>query len=171
MECKKVLSRLQAYIDAELSAKLMREMEEHLGRCPACRGQAERIQKMKIILDSLAVSPLPAEFSARVMAEAMGRAALAKIKKPSFPPKWQPLQRLFDLSVPMRLAACAVILLVCLLGVPMSKELSYSLNTQNAVAEGEHLDGFEWFSPAPPESLGSAYLTLAWNTDKGQRAR
>ena len=171
MNCKKVLSRLQAYVDGEMPARLMRETEEHLGACPSCRGQAERIRQMGDILDSLSVPPLPEGFSARVMAEARKRAPLATEKKSFFPMEWQPLRWLLDLSVPLRLAACAMVLLACFLGMFMSRELSLSWNRQGVVAEAENLDGFEWFSPAPPASLGSAYLTLASATPEDEGAR
>jgi anti-sigma factor RsiW len=161
MNCKKVLPRLQAYVDGEMPAKLMSEMEQHLGGCPSCRSQVERIRQVGDMLDTLIVPPLPQGFSARVMAEARRRAPLAKEKKYFFPLDWQPLQWLLDLSAPMRLAACALVLLACLLGMFMSKELSFSGNHQTSVAEAENLDGFEWFSPTPPASLGSAYLSLA----------
>jgi len=161
MNCKKVISRLQAYVDKEMPVELIREMDEHLGACPACRSQAERIRQVGDVLDSLAVPPLPQGFSARVMAEARKRAPLAKEKKSFFPLARQPLQWLLELSAPMRLAACAMVLLACLLGMFMSKELSLSGNRQTSVAETESLDGFEWFSPTPPVSLGSVYLTYA----------
>jgi anti-sigma factor RsiW len=164
MNCKKVLSRLHAYLDGEMPTKLMREMEEHLGACPSCRGWVERIHQVGDILDSLTVPPLPEEFAVRVMAEARRRAPLAKDEKSLFPIGCQPLRWLLDLSVPMRLAACAMVLLACLAGMLMSKELSLSGNRQTLVAEAENLDGFEWFSPTPPASLGSAYLTLALTT-------
>ena len=70
MNCKKVLSRLHAYLDGEMPAKLMREMEEHLGVCPSCRSQVEHIRQVDDMLDSLTVPPLPEEFAARIMAEA-----------------------------------------------------------------------------------------------------
>jgi len=161
MNCKKVLSRLQAYADGEVPAGLMREMNEHLEACPSCRGQVERTRQVGDILESLSVPPLPEGFSARLMAEARRRAPLAKEKKSFFPMDWQPLRWIFDLSVPMRLAACAMVFLACFLGIFMSKELSLSGNRQASVAEAENLDGFEWFSPTPPTSLGSAYLALA----------
>jgi anti-sigma factor RsiW len=164
MNCKKVLPRLHAYLDGEIPANLMREIEEHLNVCPACRGQVERISQVGDMLDSLTVPPLPNEFAARVMAEARRKAPVAKEKKSFFPRGWKPIQWLFDLSVPMRLAACAMVLLACLLGMFMSKELSLSVHHQTSVAEAENLDGFEWFSPTPPASLGSAYFALASTT-------
>ncbi len=164
MNCKKVLSRLQAYVDGEVSAGLMSEMDEHLDACPSCRSQFERIRAVENILDSLSAPPLPEGFSVRVMAEARRMAPLPRQRRSFFPKDWQPLQWIFELSVPMRLAACAMVLLACYLGMSMSKEISLSANPQASVAESQNLDGFEWFSPTPPASLGSAYLSLASNS-------
>lgn len=171
MNCKKVVSRLHAYLDGEMPAKLMREMEEHFSSCPSCCGQVERIRQVSDVLDSLTVPPLPQEFAARVMAEARRRVPLARANQSLFPLGWQPLQWLFELSVPMRLAACAMVLLACLLGMFMSRDLSLFGSSRTNVAEAENLDGFEWFSPTPPASLGSAYLTLASTSTEDQGAR
>lgn len=171
MNCKKVLSHLHAYVDGEMPARLVRKMEEHLGVCPSCRSQIERIHQVDDILDSMSVPPLPQGFSARVMAEARRRVPRAKEKKSFFSLEWQPLGWLLELTVPMRLAACAMVLLACLLGMFMSRELSLSGSPRTSVVEAENLDGFEWFSPTPPASLVSAYLTLALSTPEDQRAR
>jgi anti-sigma factor RsiW len=171
MNCKKVLSRLHAYLDGELPAKLMREMEEHLGFCPSCRSQTEHIRQVDDMLDSLTVPPLPEEFAARVMAEARRRALPAPEKRPLLGVDWMPLRWFADLTVPMRLAACAMVLLACLLGMFMSRDLSLSGSPRTTVADAENLDGFEWFSPTPPASLGSAYLTLALTTPEDRGAR
>ena len=164
MNCKKVLSRLQAYVDEEVPALLRDEIDEHLGSCPACRSRIESIREIRDALNVLTLPPLPQEFSARVMAEARRKAPLVKGKKSFFPMEWQPLRWLFDLSVPLRLAACTMVLMACFLGMFMSKEISVYENRQASVAETKHLDGFEWFSPTPPASLGSAYLNLAEET-------
>ena len=170
MNCKKVVSRLHAYLDGEVPTRLMREIEEHLGTCQSCRCLAERSRQVDEVLDSLTVPPLPQEFTARLMAEARRMAPPAKNDNPLSPLGWQPLRWLLDLSVPMRLAVCAMVLMACLAGMLMSKELSLSGNRQTRVVEAENLDGFEWFSPIPPVSLGSAYLTLALTTPEDQGA-
>ena len=164
MHCKEILSRLHAYVDGEVQAGLMREMEEHLGICPSCRSQVERIRQVDDMLASMTVPPLPQRFSARVMAEARRRALPEPGKRPLLGLDWIPLRWFADLTVPMRLAACAMVLLACLLGMFMSRDLSLSGIARTTVVEGENLDGFEWFSPTPPTSLGSAYLTLALTT-------
>lgn len=168
MNCEKVLSRLNAYLDGEMPEKLMREMEEHLSTCPSCSRQGERIRQMADFLDCLTAPPLPQEFSTRVMTEAKRRSP--PVNATMLLGSWR-LQWLFDLSVPMRVAACGMVLLASLLGMLMSKELSLSGNRQVLVAESENLGGFEWFSPTPPESLGSAYFTLALTTREDQGAR
>ena len=171
MNCKKVLSRLHAYVDGEVPASLTREMEEHLGTCTSCRSQAERIRQVDDILDSMSIPPLPQGFSARVMAEARRRALPVPGKRTLLGLDWMPLRWFADLTVPMRLAACAMVLLACLLGMFMSRDLSLSGSPRTTVVEAENLDGFEWFSPTPPTSLGSAYLTLALTTPEDQGAR
>jgi anti-sigma factor RsiW len=171
VNCNKVLSRLHAYLDGEVSAELMREIEQHLSTCPACRSQVERIRQVHDMLEDLPVPRLPQEFVARLMTRARREVLFAKEKKSLFSLDWLPAQWLLDLSAPMRLAACAVVFLACLLGMSMSKELSLSRNPQNLVAQTENLDGFEWFSPTPPASLGSAYFALASMTPGDQSGR
>ena len=41
MNCKKVLPRSHAYLDGEILANLMREIEAHLDVCPARHRQGE----------------------------------------------------------------------------------------------------------------------------------
>jgi anti-sigma factor (TIGR02949 family) len=171
MNCSKVLSRLHAYLDGEVPAKLISEFEQHLGACPSCLSQVEHMRQVHDMFEGLSVPPLPQEFAARIMAKAQREVPFAKEKKSLFPLDWQPVQWLLDLSVPMRLAAGAMVFLACLLGVSMSKELSLSRNPQNLFAQTENMDGFEWFSPPPPASLGSAYLALALVTPGDPRAR
>lgn len=171
MNCKKVLSRLHAYLDGELPAAPMHEMEEHLGSCPSCRSQAEYIRQMDVMLDSFTAPPLPRGFSSRVMAKARRRTLSAPERRPFPGLAWLPLRWLADLTVPMRFAACTIVLLASLLGMFMSRDLSLSGNPRENVASSENLDGWEWFSPTPPTSLSSAYLTLALTKadDRGAR--
>jgi hypothetical protein len=123
------------------------------------------------MLENLSVPPLPQEFAARLITRARREVLFAKEKKPLFPLHWRPVQWLLDLSAPMRLAACAVVLLACLLGMSMSREISLSRNPQNLFAQTENLEGIEWFSPTPPASLGSAYFALASMTPGDQSGR
>jgi anti-sigma factor RsiW len=160
MKCKQVLSRLNTFVDGEASAKLAREIGEHLTTCPSCSNQVERIRQVGDMLDRQAVPSLPSEFAIRVMAEAQRRASQVTSRRP-VSLRDGCLQWLHDLSMSMRVAACSMVLLAFLMGVLMSKELFLPGNLQSSLSESENLDGFEWFSPTPPASLGSAYLALS----------
>jgi anti-sigma factor RsiW len=171
MRCKEILSRLDAYLDGELPADQGHVVEDHLKTCEACRHQFERMHHVGDLLDVLDVPPLPQGFAARVMAEARGRALPLPEKRSLMGVDWLPLRWFRELTVPMRLAACTMVLLACLLGMFMSRDLSMSGSSRTTVAEAENLDGFEWFGPAPPASLGSAYLTLASTSPEDRGAR
>ena len=160
--CKKIVSHLHAYVDGEIPRELMRGIEDHLRKCPACRGQLERIYQVGGMLDSFAVAPPPQGFAARVMAEAQRKTHVAEKKKSTTALLWQPVRWLFDLSFAMRLVTCVMIFLACFLGAYMSSELSIPRNIPTA--HSESLEGLEWFSPTPPSSLGSAYLSIASNS-------
>jgi anti-sigma factor RsiW len=156
--CKKVLSHLNAYVDGEIPRELMPGLEDHLGNCPVCREELERIHQVGEMLDRLAVAPLPQGFAARAMAEAQRKTRAAEENKSRALP-WQPVRWLFDLSFAMRLATCVTIFLACFLGAYMSSELSIPRNIPSV--HSESLESLEWFSPTPPSSLGSAYLSMA----------
>lgn len=168
MHCKKTLSRLSAYVDKELPSHQRLEVDEHLESCRACREKLERVYRVGGFLDRLAVPPLPGRFAARVMAEAKKGTISAQEKKPFSMPNWWPLGWFSGLSAPMRLAACALVILACFLGLFMSREISLSGGPQPKAALLESLEGLEWFSPTPPESLGSAYLNLAATSPDGE---
>lgn len=159
MNCKKVLSRLQAYVDGEVPEKLRGGIEKHLDACPACRSQVESARQLAGLLDALPVPPLPQGFAARVMAEAKRKTPIANKRTPFSPREWPSTQWLHELSASMRAAVCAAALVACLLGMFMSKEFAFDAHRPASVGEPENLAGFEWFSPTPPASLGSIYLS------------
>ena len=162
MNCGEILSLLDAYHDEELSNQRRREVETHLAACRACREVHEGLGEVGDMLDSLDAPPLPHGFAARVVAEARNRRLPAiQPPRPFAPIDWWPLRWLGELSAPMRMAACGALLLACLLGMYMSKEFSLRQSRQTLVAAADELEGFEWFNPTPPASLGAAYLNLA----------
>ena len=161
MRCKKVLSHLSAHADHELSDSLSREIDDHLRDCVTCQIQFERILRVGDFLNALGVLPVPDGFADRVMAEARSRVLLGAEKKSFFAWDWFSLQWLSDLSMPVRLAACTTVLLAFFLGITMSREISLSGNHQATASRAAGMEGFEWFSPAPPESLEHAYMILA----------
>ncbi|MHC1744169.1 MAG: anti-sigma factor [Syntrophobacteraceae bacterium] len=161
MKCKRVLSRLSAFRDGEVPVGLAREMEEHLADCLACREQVERIRRVGDLLDQQPIiPPLPSAFAARVMAQARRRVAPVTSTGFTSRGRWR-FQWLFDLSVPMRVAVCGAVLLASVMGIFMSQEVFLSKEARPVISDVQSLDGFEWFSPTPPKSLGSACLFLA----------
>jgi len=65
-------TRLDAYLDGELSPDAAAAVESHLEGCPACRAAAQAASEIDGILGGER-HPLPAGFAARVAAEARGR--------------------------------------------------------------------------------------------------
>jgi len=171
MRCKKVLSHLNAYADHELSSSLSREIENHLHCCRTCQIAFEQIQHVEGFLSSLDVPPMPQEFADRVMTEARKRALPDAEKKPFFAWDGFSLQWFSELSMPVRLAACTTVLLAFFLGITMSREISLSGNYQTTASREADMEGFEWFSPSPPESLEHTYMILASSFDVGGIAR
>ncbi|MBI5593771.1 MAG: zf-HC2 domain-containing protein [Deltaproteobacteria bacterium] len=171
MRCKKVLFHLSAYADHELSGNLSREIEDHLQDCGGCRIAFEQIQQVDGFLSALDALPVPLEFADRVMSEARKR-ILPVAEKKSFL-AWDrfSLQLLLELSMPVRLAACTAVLLAFFLGMTMSREISLSGSRQAAASREAGMEGFEWFSPAPPESLEHTYMILASSFDVGGNPR
>jgi len=171
MKCKKILSHLDAYADHELPLSQNREIEDHLKCCGMCRIAFEQILQVEGFLDALDVLPVPQAFAACVMAEAREKALPGAEKKPFFAWDWFWLQWLKELPVPVRLAACTMVLLAFFLGVTMSREISLSGSRQATTSGEAGMEGFEWFSPAPPESLQHTYMILASSLDAGGIAR
>jgi anti-sigma factor RsiW len=68
MNCKKVLSRLSAYQDGELSAPLSRELERHLESCAVCQSELAAFNKLVGNLCRLTPPAAAPDFSSRVMA-------------------------------------------------------------------------------------------------------
>ncbi len=167
MKCEKVLSHLNAYADHELSSSLIREIEDHLHCCGMCQIEFEHIQQVDGFLNTLDVFPVPDGFTDRVMTEARRRILLGAEKKSFFAWDWFQLQWLKELSIPVRLAACTMVLLAFFLGMTMSREISLSGSRVAAASREAGMEGFEWFSPAPPESLEHAYMILASSFDVG----
>jgi len=160
MRCRKTTSYLNAYVDGEVPERLRRTVESHLAVCESCRGRLEEIRQVdELFQGSLPVPPVPDGFAARIMAEARRRQR-AEISERSSPlPAWNPLQWIAGLSAPMRLAACATVLLALITGLSL---YGGPFSGQNVIIEPErNLYGFEWFAAVPPGSIGSIYIAMA----------
>jgi len=159
MRCSKVISCLNAYTDSELPGKKHHAVKEHIAGCEACRRRLEDIHGLEGLLDdALHVPPVPDGFAARIMAEARRRQSAGIPERHSPSPVWNPLQWIAVLSAPMRLAACATVLLAVIVGW----SIGGGQPTKGAMGSGpeKNLYGIEWFDPAPPGSIGSIYITM-----------
>lgn len=68
MNCKKIILRLSAYQDGELSFPQSRELERHLESCAACQSEWEALKDLIGNLCRLTpLAPAP-DFSSRIMA-------------------------------------------------------------------------------------------------------
>ncbi len=52
MDCKHCVDNLTAYLDGELNPADFRIMEDHVGGCPACRGELESLRKASQLVES-----------------------------------------------------------------------------------------------------------------------
>jgi anti-sigma factor RsiW len=166
MNCREILSHLNAYLDNELSAGRRQETEEHLRACRACSAHLAGLRQAGQMLESLTVPPVPATLATRIMAGARQRAAMKNRAETHRGAARQPLQWLAALPIPLRLTAGAMIPLVFVLGLSMSREV-YRAGSRQANTVGDSLEGVEWFSPLPPDSLGDTYQRVVFIPDEG----
>ena len=148
-----------------MSLKQSKAIAAHVARCKACRVALEYLRRLAPVMHALEVPPVPEGLADHVMALARTRAT-----RPQGSVMWSPLEWWRIVSIPMRLAACAAVLLAFFLGLTLGRGTFLSGNNQTAAAGVTSMEGFEWFSQAPPASLGSTYLMLASN-DMGGMGR
>jgi mycothiol system anti-sigma-R factor len=66
--CAEAVERLWAYLDGALTAADKAALEEHLGFCRVCCGEAEFAQELRGFLSRSASEVLPEEVRARLIA-------------------------------------------------------------------------------------------------------
>ena len=166
LSCIRYRNRLNAYLDGELNARKSKSVAAHVTKCKACRAALEEIRGIAPVLQTLSVPPVPAYLADRVIA--LARVNATRSREPFM---WIPLKWWQTVSAPVRLAACATVLLAFFLGMTMSREISLA-GSRRAAASGEAgMEGLEWFSQAPPESLERTYMILASSFDVGGMPR
>lgn len=156
MRCRKVISYFNAYVDGELPEKQRLAVKDHLAECKTCRRRLEDICGIDVLLQGTSsVPPVPDGLAARIMAEARKRQSLVAPKRS----EWNPLQWLSGLSVPMRLAACATVILALVTGAAIDGTRVIDGNV--LVEQEKEIYGLGWFAPVPPGSIGSVYIAMA----------
>ena len=160
MRCRNVTSRLNRYLDGELSDREHRAVERHAAACAACREALERLRSAETALSQLPAVPyVPDGFAER----AITRAAQRREQRPLVVPFWK------SFSPTMRVAAAAMVMLGLGIGALMGLDLARSPATPSDVAAAD-LDavyGFDYLSETPDGSLADAYITLASTNNGG----
>ena len=72
MKCP--LEKLGAYLDGELRANELRQIEEHLAACQSCRVELGRLKKLDGLLRNLGSLSAPADFETRLSQRLEGTA-------------------------------------------------------------------------------------------------
>jgi anti-sigma factor RsiW len=160
MRCKDVTTRLDAYVVGEIPSALAAEVESHLASCESCRLALDRLRRLAAVLGQTPMPPVPAGFALKVMAEARTRAA----RRPAVA-AWNPLEWWRAVSVPMRAAAAAVLVVGLLAGLAMGwatvQAPTAKLSAQ-AAPQGDPLAGYnlDYLGDVPSGSLADGYMAL-----------
>jgi len=67
--CVKVLRRLSAYLDDELSVNICKEVRKHLGACPNCEEFVASLRQAVSLCGHVNPAPLSPAFKARLRTE------------------------------------------------------------------------------------------------------
>jgi anti-sigma factor RsiW len=143
MKCAKT-KLVSPYVDDELSEKDRLLFDEHRVSCPECAGRVQAYQKARGLFLHAERYQAPYGFTTRVIARAT---AQEKKRLPWFFP------------LVTRLAEVAVVLVMISVGIFAGTFVMNGMMNQRMgnVASDFSLDLFE---PAPPNSVGGAYLAM-----------
>lgn len=109
MNCIETRKQLDAWVDGEMSTETADRITRHLKGCPACRLEAERLERIVAALDELPPKAAPAGLSCKTL-----RAFRAGMEKPGMADWWR------ELTLSMRSAICGVTLAGLLCGAVLS---------------------------------------------------
>lgn len=143
MRCRKAHRLMSSHLDGGLPAGEKAAIETHLGRCGACAAEFNALRATRRLVAGLERFEAPAGFSRRLMARL----------NPA--PRPHPL-------LPLLFARCAevaVVLLVIGIGVVFGRFVDTSMGVPHPGGEASFLS-LALFDPAPPDSLGGAYLAM-----------
>ena len=152
MKCSKVKRFISPYADGELTGKQRELFEFHLNTCRSCRLELQEIQKLHRICISSEKYAAPDGFDTMVMAgiteKESGRFAIPSL-----------FLRIGEISIVLATIGIGVIS-GSILSKPFSHESATSRNACQAIQKLQSDFSLNIFEPAPPDSLGGAFLTM-----------
>ena len=168
MWCHDVQDNLKAYIDGAMAPEQRGAVEAHLQSCAACRAALERTDRLAVVLLGTKPPPVPAGFASRVMLAAKSRKRARSLVADN------PWQWWKGISMPMRAAAAAVLIV----GVSVGLLMSWAAGPPTAAPAGREvaaaadpLDAYhlDYLSDTPEGSIAEGYLALVWGGNEGGR--
>ena len=143
MKCSKAHKLISLYIDGELPERDVKTLEDHMKACHMCRAEFEEGKELHNLFANVDGFKAPYGFHTRVMANISSGKAIRGSGIPVF----------------VRLAEALVVIVVIALGA-LSGSLvitGYPTDKARDIMASLSLDVFD---PAPPDSLGGAYLAM-----------
>jgi anti-sigma factor RsiW len=143
MKCSKAHKLISSYIDGELPERDMKTLEGHMKDCHECREELEESKELHDLFANADKFKAPYGFHTRVMANISSGKIRGSSRIPVF----------------LRLAEGFMIIVVIALGVLSGSFLikGYMPDKAREVMASLSLDVFD---PAPPGSMGGAYLAM-----------
>jgi anti-sigma factor RsiW len=143
MKCSKTHKLISPYIDGELPERDMRRLEDHLKACHMCRAEFGKSKELHNLFANAAKFKAPYGFHTRVMANISSGKARGISEIPVF----------------ARLAEAVVIIAIIAMGV-FSGSLVIKGHPPDKARDIMASLSLDVFDPAPPDSLGGAYLAM-----------
>ena len=168
MLCNDVQDSLKVYIDGAMGPEQRRAVEAHLQSCANCRAALERIDRLAVVLLDAKPPPVPPGFASRVMLAAKSRKRATNVAAGN------PWQWWKGISMPMRAAAAAVLIVGVSVGLLMSWAAGppiAALADRKVTAAADPLDAYnlDYLSDTPEGSIAEGYLALVWGGNEGGR--
>ncbi len=130
MNCAKVKDQLGAYLDGELKAAARKQVDEHLPGCISCQAELARAREFDQFARAINTAfdePAPPGFATRVANLARAESLPAEAGRGwSIREWWRPM------SLPMRAAIAAAVLLVAMAGMKSGRIVSDQLARRGA---------------------------------------
>ena len=157
MRCEEAQAKLEAFVSGSLPPEERLDVTGHLRDCAACRAALARLDNLAAVLVRANEPPLPEGFTSRVMSAAVRRRAEPRTAR------WNPIRWWRMVSVPMRAAAAAMLVIGVAAGLFMGwTALSSSAQTPATGAQVDPLEAYsiDYLTDTPKGSLADSYLTL-----------